>query len=128
MTRRTSGLGLAAVGAALLLGSAAAPAAQAAEQGAPELPTPSAHLSKTEVGPAVHATTSALGYAFAPAKSLRLDPFAQSSADLLDNELAVKPDQGLRPVTTQTLTGPLSNGGGAKDLVGVGPALGLLPG
>ncbi|MER5640790.1 hypothetical protein ABT095_28050 [Kitasatospora sp. NPDC002227] len=126
MTRRTSGLGLAAVGAALLLGTAAAPAAEAADQ--PELPTPSAHLSKTDLAAGLHGTTSALGYAFAPAKSLRLDPFAQSSADMLNNVVAVKPDQGLAPVSTETVTGPLSNGGGAKDLVGVGPALGLLPG
>ncbi len=134
MLRKTSGAGLLAVlGATMLLGAATpASAAESATPGATSdrtasdasLPQPSAHLQKTDIG----AATGALGYAVAPVKSLRLDPFAQSSADVLNNGLSVEPDSGVPHVSTATLTGPLSGGGGVKDLTGIGPVLGVLPG
>lgn len=111
-----SGL-LAAVGAVLLLGQAGPAAAASAE--------PATHLAPTRVGPAL----GALGPAIAPVKDLRLDPFAQSAADPLDNAVAVRPDNsGLAPVSTTSVTGALSNGGGAKDLPGAGLLLSALPG
>lgn len=112
-----SGL-LAAVGAVLLLGQAG-PAAAAPDA------APVTHLAPTQVGPAL----GALGPVLAPAKDLRLDPFAQSAADPLDNAVAVKPDNpGMAPVSTTAVTGALSHGGGAKDLPGAGLLLSALPG
>ena len=116
MVLKKSGAGLAVLGAAMLFGAGTAHADPA-------------HLQQTDVAPAVSGLTGALGYGVAPVKDLRLDPFAQSSADVLNNGVAVQPDNsGLAPVSTTSVTGPLSNGGGAKDLPAVGPLLGVLPG
>ncbi|MBV6696299.1 hypothetical protein [Kitasatospora aureofaciens] len=126
MVSKKTGAGLAAaVGAAMLLGAGSAQAATTAHpapQGGP------ATLAKTDVGQALNGTTSGLGYGIAPVKSLRLDPWANSSADVLNNGATVQPDQGVAPVGTGTLTGPLSAGGGVKDLPLVGGLTGALPG
>jgi len=127
MSRKTTGVGaLAAIGAAALLGGTGAQAAHA--EPAAELPMPATHLQNTDPGQMVGGTTSALGYAVAPVKDLRLDPWAGSSADVLNNGVAVQPDNGLAPVETSSLTGALSGGGGPKDLPAVGTLLGVLPG
>ncbi|MDH6137333.1 hypothetical protein P3T37_006765 [Kitasatospora sp. MAA4] len=113
-----SGL-LAALGAVLLLGQAGTAAAAAAT------PAPASNLQPTQIGPAL----GALPYVIAPAKDLRLDPFAQSGADPLSNAVAVKPDNpGMKPLSSTGLTGGLSNGGGAKDIPGAGLLLSALPG
>lgn len=112
----------AAVGAAVLLGAGTAQAAAPAPAAGP------ATLAKTDVGQALNGTTSGLGYGVAPIKSLRLDPWANSSADVLNNGATLKPDQGLAPIGTDLLTGPLSAGGGVKDLPLVGGLSGALPG
>ncbi|MER7580058.1 hypothetical protein [Kitasatospora sp. NPDC097691] len=126
MVSKKSGAGLAAaVGAAVLLGAGSA---QAATAPAGQAPTGPATLARTDVGQALNGTTSGLGYGVAPIKSLRLDPWANSSADVLNNGATVQPDQGLAPVGTGTLTGPLSAGGGVKDLPLVGGLTGVLPG
>ncbi|MEU6231944.1 hypothetical protein [Kitasatospora sp. NPDC047058] len=121
MVSKKSGAGLAAaLGAAMLLGAGTAHAAPA-EGGA--------SLAKTDVAKALGGTTAGLGYGIAPVKDLRLDPWANSSADVLNNGATVQPDDsGLAPVSTGTLTGPLSAGGGARDLPVVGQLLGALPG
>ncbi len=117
MVLKKSGAGLAVLGAAMLLGAGTAHA------------DPLPRLQQTDVAPALGGLTGALGYGVAPVKDLRLDPFAQSSADVLNNGVAVQPENsGLAPVATTAVTGPLSNGGGAKDLPAVGPLLGVLPG
>ncbi|MEU3569952.1 hypothetical protein AB0E96_16240 [Kitasatospora sp. NPDC036755] len=113
----------AAAGVAVLFGAGSA---QAAAQG--EAPAGPATLTKTDLGQALGGTTTGLGYGIAPIKSLRLDPWANSSADFLNNGAALQPDQGLPAVGTGTLTGPLSAGGGVKDLPLVGGLTGLLPG
>ncbi|MGW3040656.1 hypothetical protein ACWC9T_11565 [Kitasatospora sp. NPDC001159] len=126
MVSMKSGAGLAAaVGAAVLLGTGSAQAATASGQAPAAGP---ASLAKTDVGQALNGTTAGLGYGVAPIKSLRLDPWANSSADVLNNGATVQPDQGLAPVGTGTLTGPLSAGGGVKDLPLVGGLTGALPG
>ncbi|MER7750621.1 hypothetical protein [Kitasatospora sp. NPDC097643] len=126
MVSKKSGAGLAAaVGAAVLLGTGSAQAAAAPQPAAGPGP---ATLARTDVGQAVNGTTSGLGYGLAPVKDLRLDPWANSSADVLNNGATVQPDQGLAPVGTGTLTSPLSAGGGARDLPLVGGVLGALPG
>ncbi|MCX5212243.1 hypothetical protein OG689_23660 [Kitasatospora sp. NBC_00240] len=117
MAFKKSGAGLAVLGAAMLLGTGTAHA------------DPVTNLQRTDVVPAVGGLTGALGYGVAPVKDLRLDPFAQSSADVLNNGVAVQPENsGLTPVATTTVTGPLSDGGGPRDLPAVGPLLGVLPG
>ncbi|MFJ1703316.1 hypothetical protein [Kitasatospora sp. NPDC088346] len=132
MALKTSGTGaLAVLGAAMLLGGAAPAAHAAPAQPAPGLPAPEIPMPKlapTDVGQAMEGTTTGLGYAVAPVKTLRLDPWAQSSADFLNNGVGVQPDNGLPAIGTGTLTGPLTAGGGAKDLPAVGPLLGVLPG
>ncbi|MDY0811558.1 hypothetical protein [Kitasatospora purpeofusca] len=122
MVSKKSGAGLAAaLGAAMLLGGAGAAHAAPAEGGAA--------LTKTDVNQALGGTTTGLGYAVAPVKDLRLDPWANSSADVLNNGATVQPvDSGLAPVGTDLLTGPLSAGGGPRDLPLVGGLLGALPG
>ncbi|MDH6111136.1 hypothetical protein P3T36_007778 [Kitasatospora sp. MAP12-15] len=117
MNAKTTASGLlAALGAVLLLGQAGS--AAAAE------PAPSGKLQPTQVGPAL----GALPYVIAPAKDLRLDPFAQSGADPLSNVVAVKPDNGMKPLSSTGLTSGLSNGGGAKDIPGAKLLLSALPG
>ncbi|MFE5579947.1 hypothetical protein [Kitasatospora sp. NPDC056531] len=126
MVSMKSGAGLAAaVGAVVLLGAGSAQAATPSGQAPAAGP---ASLAKTDVGQALNGTTAGLGYGVAPIKSLRLDPWANSSADVLNNGATVQPDQGLAPVGTGTLTGPLSAGGGVKDLPLVGGLTGTLPG
>ncbi|KJY39806.1 MULTISPECIES: hypothetical protein [unclassified Streptomyces] len=122
MVSKKSGAGLAAaLGAAMLLGGAGAAHAAPAEGGAA--------LAKTDVNQALGGTSAGLGYAVAPVKDLRLDPWANSSADVLNNGATVQPENsGLAPVGTDLLTGPLSAGGGPRDLPLVGGLLGVLPG
>ncbi|MGW4893747.1 hypothetical protein ACWEQL_16000 [Kitasatospora sp. NPDC004240] len=116
------GASLAALGAAVLLGAAAGPAHA-------EAPLPGANLKHTDVNQALGGTTSGLGYGIAPLKDLRLDPWANSSADVLNNGATLQPDNsGLPPIGTGTLTGPLSAGGGPRDLPLAGALLGVLPG
>ncbi|WP_035800694.1 hypothetical protein [Kitasatospora mediocidica] len=120
MTAKTTASGLlAALGAVLLLGQAGPAAAAAAT------PAPTGSLQPIQAGPAL----GALPYVIAPAKDLRLDPFAQSGADPLSNAVAVKPDNpGMAPLSSTGLTGGLSHGGGAKDIPGAGLLLSALPG
>ncbi|MFD8701659.1 hypothetical protein ACFV1W_03415 [Kitasatospora sp. NPDC059648] len=126
MVSMKSGAGLAAaMGAVVLLGAGSAQAATPSGQSPAAGP---ASLAKTDVGQALNGTTTGLGYGVAPLKSLRLDPWANSSADVLNNGATIQPDQGLAPVGTGTLTGPLSAGGGVKDLPLVGGLSGVLPG
>ncbi|MFJ9520872.1 hypothetical protein ACIRPK_21790 [Kitasatospora sp. NPDC101801] len=114
-------LSLGLLTAAALLG--APTAAQAVD-----LPAPGGQLQPVDAGAGLGAVTGALGHGVRPAKTLRLDPFAQSSADVLNNGLALEPDNGLRPVSTAPLTAPLSGGGGPQDLLLVGEVTDLLPG
>ncbi|MEU6971399.1 hypothetical protein AB0A71_27385 [Kitasatospora aureofaciens] len=126
MVSKKGGAGVAAaVGAVVLLGAGTAQAATASGQQHAAGP---ASLAKTDVGQALNGTTTGLGYGVAPIKSLRVDPWANSSADVLNNGATIQPDQGLAPVGTGTLTGPLSAGGGVKDLPLVGGLTGVLPG
>jgi hypothetical protein len=119
--KTTTGGLLAVLGTALLLAPATTAAAAA--------PAAVTNLQPTQVGPAMGALANTTGYVLAPAKDLRLDPFAQSKADPLDNTVAVQPDNpGMRPVSSSALTGALSNGGGAKNLPVAGQLLSALPG
>ncbi|MGW6918808.1 hypothetical protein ACWGB8_34050 [Kitasatospora sp. NPDC054939] len=117
---KAGGAGLAALGAVLLLGAGTAHA---------DRPEAGANLQHTDLDQALSGTTSGLGYGIAPLKDLRLDPWANSSADVLNNGATLQPDNsGLAPISTGTLTGPLSNGGGPRDLPVAGQLLDVLPG
>ncbi|MDH6121319.1 hypothetical protein [Kitasatospora sp. GAS204B] len=123
MSLTTTSGALAALGAALLLSPAVAGTAAAAAK------EPTAQLQPTDVAPAIGALGSTTGYVTGPVKDLRLDPFAQSSADPLNNAVAVKPDNpGMRPVSSSAVTGALSDGGGAKDLPVLKLLMGAVPG
>ncbi|MFF0293356.1 hypothetical protein ACFYS8_24365 [Kitasatospora sp. NPDC004615] len=126
MSRTTTGA-LAALGAALLLGGLTAQTAHAETDQLAGLPLPAPHLQPADAQAALGGTTSALGYAVAPAKDLRLDPWAGSGADVFNNGVTVIPDNGPGPIGTGTVTKPLSAGGGAKDLPLAGPLLNALP-
>lgn len=123
MSRRNlTGPALGLLAAAALLGGSAGAAH------AVDLPQPGGQLQGLDAGAGLGAVTGALGHGIKPAKTLRLDPFAQSSADVLNNGLSLEPDNGLKPVSTAPLTAPLSNGGGPEDVLLVGEVTDLLPG
>lgn len=125
MALKTTGAGaLAALGAAALLGAVNPSTAMAAE---PELPLGNSHLANTDAAKALGGTTSGLGAAVNPIRDLRLDPWANSGADVLNNGASLVPDNGLKPVSTATLTAPLSKGGGPKDIPFAGQLLSVLP-
>jgi hypothetical protein len=118
-----------AASALLLLGSIAAQApAWAAEDGAP-MAKPTAALQPPDVLPALTGLGSAVNSTAHPVKTLRVDPLAASKADPLSNGAAVVPDSpGVAPVSTSTVTGPLSEGGGLASLPVVNGLSSALPG
>ncbi|MFI5533787.1 hypothetical protein ACIA8O_35150 [Kitasatospora sp. NPDC051853] len=92
------------------------------------LTPPVGGLQPIDAAAGLEAATGGLGHGISPAKTLRLDPWAGSSADLLNNGLSLEPDNGLAPVGTAPLTQPLSQGGGTKDLPLIGGVIDQLPG
>jgi|GEM_PF-2140917 len=133
--------GRAAAGAAVLLGTLAAQAAAVALAGgadaapvadaAPAAASPTGHfaLRKPELNSTAQALTGSTGYVLGPLQHLRLDPWANSSADPLNNGVALVPDSpGSAPVSTQPLTAPLSSGGGLSSVPLAGPVVGSLGG
>jgi len=117
-----------AAGALLLLGTLSSQApAWAAEDGAP-MAKPTAALQPPDVVPALTGLGSAVSSTSHPVKTLRVDPLAASSADPLNNGAAVVPDSGVAPVSTQTVTGPLSAGGGLSSLPVVSSLSSAIPG
>ena len=111
------GLTLTAAGAALGASGAAAGAAERADAG---------HGVS-----AVEALTGALrgsaAAGLAPAKSLQLDPLANTGTDPLDNSLGTQVAD-FKPISTAAVTDPITRGGSVSDLPVVGPVTGLLPG
>jgi len=117
-----------AAGALLLLGTIASQtSAWAAEDGA-STAKPTAALQPPDVIPALTGLSSAVSSTSHPVKTLRVDPLAASSADPLNNGAAVVPDQGVAPVSTTTVTGPLSAGGGLASLPVVNSLSSAIPG
>lgn len=77
-------------------------------------------------GPGVtRVLTDSLGYAVAPLTDLPLDPLAGTGTDPLDNGLATQVAD-FKPVSTQAVTGILSNGGSLSDVPLLGQATGML--
>ncbi|WP_406383482.1 hypothetical protein [Streptomyces sp. NBC_01618] len=121
--RRTllrAGLTITAVGAALGAGGAAAQAASL-----PLVPATGAdtELGDTGLGEAGEAATGAVTGAFghslrngiAPVTQLRLDPLAGTGTDPLNNAVETQ-IADFKPLSTATVTDPVTSGGGLKDL------------
>jgi hypothetical protein len=128
---RTAGRVAVAAGTALLGAlTTQSPAAAAAEHDpAPPALAPSVALQPVTAESTATGLGNAVVHTLRPVKNTRLDPFANSKADPLDNEVALVPTSpGSAPISSRPLTAPLSSGGGPGRLPVVGPALGLLPG
>ncbi|MFI6049148.1 hypothetical protein ACIBCO_03545 [Streptomyces violascens] len=117
-----AGLTATAAGAALIGAGSAAQAAPAA--GAPAA---GQNAMATDLAAATQGTAGAVGYAVAPAKTLRLDPLANTGVDPLDNGVGAQVAD-FKPVSTTMATSPVASGGALKDLPLTGQASGLLPG
>ncbi|MGW2818243.1 hypothetical protein [Streptomyces sp. NPDC001415] len=117
-----AGLTVTAVGAALA--GAGSPA-----QAAPVAPasTVGQNLMSPDLPAAAQGVTGATGYAIAPAKTLRLDPLANTGVDPLNNGVGTQVGD-FKPVSTAMATSPLTSGGALNDLPVAGRAAGLLPG
>ncbi|KUL49024.1 MULTISPECIES: hypothetical protein [unclassified Streptomyces] len=118
-----AGLTLTAAGAALGVGGTAAGAAE---------PVPAPHAAAapedaTALGGLTDAALSVTRSGVGPAKSLQLDPLANTGIDPLDNSLGTQVAD-FRPVSTAAVTDPVTRGGSLDDLPVVGAAAGLLPG
>ncbi|MEU1369409.1 hypothetical protein ABZ454_25190 [Streptomyces sp. NPDC005803] len=119
-----AGLTVAAVGAALGAGGAAAQAAP--------LPLGQATGADTDLGAASAAgIAGGLGHSLdnsvAPVTHLRLNPLAGTGVDPLDNAVGTQVAD-FKPISTEVATDPLTSGGALKDLPVAGQATGLLPG
>ncbi|MGC5346370.1 hypothetical protein ACPXCE_06235 [Streptomyces sp. DT24] len=122
-----AGLTLTAVGAALGAGGAAAQAAPL-----PALSSLGTGGPLGEVGDtAGSALTSALGTSLAgsltPVTHLRLDPLAGTGTDPLNNTVGTQVAD-FKPLSTASLTDPITSGGALKDLPLVGTVTTLLTG
>lgn len=120
-----AGLTVTAVGAALGAGGAAAQAAPL-----PLVPASGADSSLGEAGDAaLGGATGALGHSLdsgiAPVTQLRLDPLAGTGVDPLDNAVGTQ-IADFKPVSTASLTDPVTDGGALRDLPLVGQVTGLL--
>ncbi|AXI78948.1 hypothetical protein [Peterkaempfera bronchialis] len=127
---RAGGRALAAAGAAVIgaLG-AQAPASAAEARPAKPAQAPEAALRPVDTAAAFGTLGSTAGTALRPVTDLRLDPWANSSADPLTNGVAVQPktpNGHTGQLSTLPLTAPLSGGGGLKDVPVVGQVVGLL--
>lgn len=116
------GLTVAAAGAAIGAGGAAAQAAPMLPVGAPQASGHSADDLNVPAG-----VEHSLPGALAPVKSLQLDPLANTGVDPLDNAVGTQ-IADFKPVSTAMVTDPVTNGGGLRDLPLVGQATALLPG
>lgn len=77
-------------------------------------------------GAAQAAPGAGLTSALAPAKSLSLNPFANTPVDPLDNA-ATTQIADFKPISTASATTPLHESGALKDTPVIGEATGLLP-
>ncbi|WP_436737081.1 hypothetical protein [Streptomyces sp. BBFR102] len=119
-----AGLTLGALGAALTAGAGAA---QAAEQQPGAQAAEALSAVTGAVGITAGTLDSATAHSLGPVKNLQLNPLAGTGTDPLDNTVGTQVAD-FRPVSTEAVTGPLSDGGSLTDLPLVGQAAGLLPG
>ncbi|MBR7675064.1 hypothetical protein KDA82_18955 [Streptomyces daliensis] len=68
-----------------------------------------------------------LGGAIGAVKRLQLDPLANTGSDPLDNGVVTQVAD-FRPISTRTVTGPITRGDSLSELPLVGPVTKVLPG
>ncbi|MEV6163817.1 hypothetical protein AB0L71_18120 [Streptomyces sp. NPDC052052] len=126
--RRTllrTGLTVIAVGAALGAGGAAAQAAPLPLAPATDVDTGLGDTGEEVTG----AVTGGLGHSFrngvAPVTHLRLDPLAGTGTDPLNNTVGTQ-IADFKPLSTASVTGPVTRGGTLEDLPVAGRAARLL--
>ncbi|MFC9393527.1 hypothetical protein ACFTWS_10225 [Streptomyces sp. NPDC057027] len=115
-----AGLGVTAVGAAVL-------GAGAAAQAAAPVPLPVDSLTRTDAGAAGAGALDGVTQGVGPLTRLQLDPLANTGVDPLDNGLGTQVAD-FKPVGTNLVTDHVTKGGAVADLPVVGGlARGLLP-
>ncbi|MFE4367135.1 hypothetical protein ACFRMN_02575 [Streptomyces sp. NPDC056835] len=122
--RRTllrAGLTVTAAGVALGLGGTAAQAAD------PAAPTAAGQRLTDSSSAAGQALTGSVGYALGPLTDLKLNPLAKTGVDPLDNAVGTQ-IADFKPMSTASLTAPLTEGAAISDLPVLGPAVKLLLG
>jgi hypothetical protein len=123
-----AGLTVTAVGAALTAGAGAAQAAPAAPAAPPAGVGQSVDDFGTSPGQALTgAVTHSAAGGLGPAKNMRLDPLAGTETDPLNNTVGTQVAD-FKSVSTGAATGPVSQGGGLKDLPVAGEVASVLPG
>jgi hypothetical protein len=123
--------GLVATAAGAALGTGGLATASAAEQPASPLQSVTSQLGQQEPGTglehAVGGVQQGLGGALAPAKNLQLDPLAGTGVDPLDNAVGTQVSN-FQPVSTSSVTAPVTEGASLAELPVVSPSVGMLPG
>jgi D-arabinose 1-dehydrogenase-like Zn-dependent alcohol dehydrogenase len=76
---------------------------------------------------AAQGTNVALHHTLAAVKDAKLDPLAGTGVDPLDNTVGTQ-IADFKPVSTKSVTGPLTQGGSLRTLPVAGNAAALLPG
>ncbi|MGW7054114.1 hypothetical protein [Streptomyces sp. NPDC054887] len=121
-----AGLAVTAAGAALAAGGGAAQAAPVPKEAGIDVPLDNLDPAASGLG-----LTGGLGAATAggvgPLKDFRLNPLAGTGVDPLDNGLGTQVAD-FQPLSTSTVTAPLTQGDALRELPVLGPVTGLLPG
>ncbi|MER5772323.1 hypothetical protein [Streptomyces sp. NPDC001985] len=123
--RRTAlraGLTAAALAAALATGETAHAAGSPAVDGGLDAVGAAVGGPGSGAAGAIGNSVSGLGHL----TSLQLNPLANTGVDPLANSLGTQ-IADFKPITTEVLTGPLSQGGALKDLPLVGDVVKMLP-
>ncbi|MEV0266494.1 hypothetical protein AB0I49_34830 [Streptomyces sp. NPDC050617] len=128
-----AGLGVTAGAACVAAGTTAANAAALPDAAPPDLrPANTADAgtvlaAAVPTGPVTRALGTSLDGGIGPVKNLRLDPLARTGADPLDNGVGTQ-IADFKPIGTDLVTKPVTDGGNLKGLPVAGPVVGLLPG
>ncbi|MBA4861269.1 hypothetical protein H1V43_07690 [Streptomyces sp. PSKA54] len=116
-----AGLAVTVAGIGLGAGGAATASAAPMPQGGPVT------LGRINPQAAAQGTNVALHQALAAVKDAKLNPLAGTGVDPLDNTVGTQ-IADFKPVSTKSVTGPLTQGGSLRTLPVAGKAAALLPG
>ncbi len=116
-----SGLALTVAGIGLGAGGAATATAVSLPGGG------AATLGELDPRAAAQGAGVGLHHALAPAKDAKLDPLAGTGVDPLSNTVGTQVAD-FKPVSTKSVTGPLTQGGSLRTLPVIGKVASLLPG
>ncbi|MFJ4919791.1 hypothetical protein [Streptomyces sp. NPDC088725] len=118
-----AGLTVTAAGAVLGLAGTAAQAAPASPLAVSDIDSPLPGAGTA----AVNGLTGAVGYSLDPITKLKLNPLAHTGVDPLDNAVGTQVAD-FKPVSTASLTAPLTDGAALSDLPVVGGVTKLVTG